>query len=55
MARAFELPTASGENESFTPDEVISQLIDSVKEELCHRKLERAIKDAKFGYSGSAH
>lgn len=53
MARAFELTTASGKNEEFTPDEMISHLIDSEWDERYNRKLERSIKAAKFRYTAS--
>lgn len=53
MARAFELTTASGKNEKFTPDEMISHLIDSEWDERYNRKLERSIKAAKFRYTAS--
>jgi DNA replication protein DnaC len=53
MARAFQLTTESGKNEKFTPDEMITHLIDSEWDERYNRRLDRSIKDARFRYRAS--
>jgi len=53
MARAFLLTLESEKNEKFTPDQMISHLVDSEWDERYNRKLERAIQAAKFRYKAS--
>ena len=54
MARAFHLTLESGKNEKFTPDEMVSHLVDSEWDERYNRKLERTIQSARFRYKASA-
>jgi DNA replication protein DnaC len=53
MARAFHLTMESGKNEKFTPDEMVSHLIESEWDDRYNRKLERAIIQARFRYKAS--
>ena len=53
MARAFNLTLESGKNEKFTPDEMISHLIDSEWDERYNRKLDRSVHAARFRYKAS--
>ncbi|HWR32705.1 MAG TPA: IS21-like element helper ATPase IstB [Chitinophagaceae bacterium] len=53
MARAFHLTMESGKNEKFTPDEMISHLIDSEWDERYNRKLDRSVHAARFRYKAS--
>jgi len=53
MARAFQLTTESGKNEKFTPDEMITHLIDSEWDERYNRKIERSLLQARFRYKAS--
>lgn len=53
MARAFNLTLESGKNEKFTPDEMISHLIDSEWDERYNRKLDRSLQRARFRYKAS--
>lgn len=53
MARAFQLTLESGKNESFTPDEMITHLIDSEWDERYNRKLDRSVHRARFRYKAS--
>lgn len=53
MARAFHLTHQSEKNEKFTPDEMITHLIDSEWDERYNRKLDRTIKAARFRYKAS--
>ena len=53
MARAFQLTTESGKNEKFTPDEMISHLIDSEWDERYNRKIDRSLLQARFRYKAS--
>jgi DNA replication protein DnaC len=53
MARAFHLTMESGKNEKFTPDEMISHLIDSEWDERYNRKLDRCVNQAHFRYKAS--
>lgn len=53
MARAFRLTMESGKNEKFTPDEMISHLIESEWDDRYNRKLERTINQANFRYKVS--
>jgi DNA replication protein DnaC len=50
MAKAFQLTLSSGRNEKFTADEMLSLLIDSEWDERHNRKLDRAVKAARFRY-----
>ncbi len=54
MARAFHLTLESGKNEKFTPDEMVSHLVDSEWDERYNRKLERTLQSARFRYKASA-
>lgn len=53
MARAFEQTQQSGKNEKYTPDEMISHLIESEWDERYNRKLDRTVKLARFRYKSS--
>ena len=53
MARAFNLTLESGKNEKFTPDEMVSHLIDSEWDERYNRKLDRSVQAARFRYKAS--
>ncbi len=53
MARAFHLTMESGKNEKFTPDEMISHLVESEWDDRYNRKLERTINQAHFRYKAS--
>lgn len=53
MSRAFQLTMESGKNEKFTPDEMISHLIDAEWDERYNRKLDRSVQSAKFRYKSS--
>ena len=53
MARAFHLTMESGKNEKFTPDEMVSHLIESEWDDRYNRKLERATIQAGFRYKAS--
>jgi hypothetical protein len=53
MARAFHLTMESGKNEKFTPDEMVSHLIESEWDDRYNRKLERATIQARFRYKAS--
>jgi DNA replication protein DnaC len=53
MARAFHLTHQSEKNEKFTPDEMVTHLIDSEWDERYNRKLDRTINAARFRYKAS--
>lgn len=53
MAKAFNLTLESGKNEKFTPDEMITHLIDSEWDERYNRKLGRTLQSARFRYKAS--
>ena len=53
MARAFQLTMESGKNENFTPDEMVTHLVESEWDERYNRKLDRSIKAARFRYRSS--
>ena len=53
MAKAFHLTLESGKNEKFTPDEMITHLIDSEWDERYNRKLDRTLLSARFRYKAS--
>lgn len=53
MARAFLTTFESGSSESYTPDELLSLLIDSEWDDRYNRKLERSITRATFRYKTS--
>jgi DNA replication protein DnaC len=53
MVRAFNLTLESGKNEKFTPDEMISHLIESEWDERYNRKLDRTVHAARFRYKAS--
>ena len=50
MARAFRATMESGFKQSFTPDELLSHLVDTEWDERHNRKLTRLIKEAQFRY-----
>ena len=53
MARAFTHTMESGKNETYTPDEMVTHLVDSEWDERYNRKLDRTVKDARFRYKAS--
>jgi DNA replication protein DnaC len=53
MARAFQLTMESGKNEKFTPDEMVTHLIESEWDERYNRKLDRSISAARFRYKST--
>jgi len=53
MARAFLLTLESDKNEKFTPDQMVSHLIESEWDERYNRKLDRTLQSAKFRYKAS--
>jgi len=53
MARAFEQTLESGRNEKYTPDEMISHLVESEWDERYNRKLDRSVKMARFRYKSN--
>jgi len=53
MARAFNLTMESGKNEKFTPDEMVSHLVESEWDERYNRKLDRTLQAARFRYKAS--
>lgn len=53
MARAFQLTLESGKNEKFTPDEMITHLVESEWDERYNRKMDRSLKYARFRYKAS--
>ena len=53
MAKAFHLTLESDKNEKFTPDEMITHLVDSEWDERYNRKLDRTLQSARFRYKAS--
>jgi DNA replication protein DnaC len=53
MARAFLLTHESEKNENFTPDEMVSHLVESEWDERYNKKLERTVQAARFRYKAS--
>ena len=53
MARAFRATLETGVKHSFTPDELISHLVDTEWDDRHNRKIQRLIKAAKFRYPAS--
>ena len=53
MAKAFHLTLESGKNEKFTPDEMVTHLVDSEWDERYNRKLDRTLHSARFRYKAS--
>lgn len=53
MARAFQLTLETGKNDKFTPDEMITHLIEEEWDERHNRRLDRATQRAKFRYKSS--
>ncbi len=53
MAKAFHLTLESGKNEKFTPDEMVTHLVDSEWDERYNRKLDRTVHAARFRYKAS--
>lgn len=53
MAKAFQLTLESGKNESYTPDEMVTHLVESEWDERYNRKLHRSVSRARFRYKAS--
>ena len=53
MARAFQLTMESGKNEKFTPDEMISHLVEAEWDERYNSRLQRSTLRARFRYKAS--
>jgi len=53
MLRAFKTSLEAGKTESYTPDEMVSNLIDSEWDDRRNRNVERQIKNARFRYKAS--
>ena len=53
MAKAFTLTLESGKNEKFTPDEMVTHLVESEWDERYNRKLDRTVQAARFRYKAS--
>jgi len=53
MARAFRATMETGVKHSFTPDELLSHLVDTEWEDRHNRKIQRLIKAARFRYPAS--
>jgi DNA replication protein DnaC len=53
MARAFQLTMESGRNEKFTPDEMVTHLVESEWDERYNRRLTRSTQRARFRYKAS--
>lgn len=53
MSRAFQLSMESGKNEKYTPDEMVTHLVDSEWDERYNRKMNRAVQSARFRYKSS--
>lgn len=50
MARSFKASMESGISHKFTPDELLSHLVDAEWDDRQNRRLERLVKQAKFKY-----
>ncbi len=50
MQRAFRTTMETGRNNDFTPDELVSKLVDAEWDERRDRRLKRLLKDARFRY-----
>jgi DNA replication protein DnaC len=53
MARAFSATMETGVKHSFTPDELLSHLVDTEWDDRNNRKLQRLLKAARFRYPAS--
>ena len=53
MHRAFKTSIESGKTENYTPDEMISCLINAEWDDRKNRSIERQVKNAKFRYKAS--
>ncbi len=53
MHRAFKISMESGKHEHYTPDEIISHLIDAEWDERQNRNIQVKIKNARFRYKAS--
>jgi len=53
MHRAFKTSLESGKTENYTPDEMISCLINAEWDDRKNRSIERQVKNAKFRYKAS--
>jgi DNA replication protein DnaC len=53
MHRAFKTSIESGKTENYTPDEMISSLINAEWDDRKNRSIERQVKNAKFRYKAS--
>lgn len=53
MAKAFQMTMETGKNEKFTPDEMISHLVESEWDDRYNRRLSRSTQRARFRYKAS--
>lgn len=53
MHRAFKTSLESGKTENYTPDEMVSCLIDAEWDDRKNRSIDRQVKNAKFRYKAS--
>lgn len=53
MHRAFKTSLESGKTENYTPDEMISNLINAEWDDRKNRSIERQVRNAKFRYKAS--
>ncbi len=53
MFRAFKISMESGKHETFTPDEIISHLIEAEWDDRQNRNIEQKIRSARFRYKAS--
>ncbi|HTB05802.1 MAG TPA: IS21-like element helper ATPase IstB [Bacteroidia bacterium] len=53
MHRAFKTSIESGKTEDYTPDEMVSTLIESEWDDRHNRSIERQLKNARFRYKAS--
>ncbi len=53
MHRAFKTSIESGKTENYTPDEMITSLINAEWDDRKNRSIERQVKNAKFRYKAS--
>lgn len=53
MVKAFTLTLESGKNEKFTPDEMVTYLVESEWDERYNRRLDRTVQAARFRYKAS--
>lgn len=53
MARSFQATLESGKNEIYTPDQLVSHLVESEWDERYNRKMHRNVQRARFRYKAS--